>query len=151
MGQSLCKALDDADLKEWRIFKARQREKAIEEVIDWNWLCQKTCEQGTIWQPRDHHHPPWGGAQLKIKIQKILNNLWDQYCVPSHPLSALSDQNFCINSIPRTPVQHTGWVAPLGFAMGVTRISVWSNPISVWSNERAGCYTGCYKVHLCMV
>ena len=29
-----CKVLDAADLEEWRIFEARQREKAIEEVID---------------------------------------------------------------------------------------------------------------------
>ena len=50
-----CKVLDAADLEEWRIFQARQREKAIEEVIDWNWLCQKTCSQGSIWQPRNHH------------------------------------------------------------------------------------------------
>ena len=28
-----------------------QREKAIEEVIDWNWLCEKTSGS------QDHHHP----------------------------------------------------------------------------------------------
>ena len=129
-----------------RIFEGRHGEKAFEEAIAWNWLCQKTREQdqgGTSWQREltNVRMRSWLPRKWAV-IEWIYSYSYRKTLIKSSLASSKKmDENVSfIWSIPvwsklcllisiecPPPIPMKGWVVPLGFAKGVTWASLWSN------------------------
>ena len=120
-----------------RIFEGRLGEKAFEEAIAWNWLCQKTREQdqgGTSWQReltnvkmRRADRSDWVNKKtLTINFSLQEKNGWECVFYMVHPCLIKTLFPY-IHWVPPPPIPLKGWVVPLGFAMGVTWASLWSN------------------------